>query len=692
VNATTVSWGLGGVIAGALLAVLLIVLVPVASVVRVGDRPGLVPTLLTGVHDVEHSRGRAFRWTTGRARMQWPDRFGAVPAAVVVTLAGFPGRRPDQLELRINGRASRHAVPEVPGDIRVDLPPGTRAPLDIAITSLTTRPAHDARDLGVRLHAVTVEHRALGERMRALRGAAGVVLLGMVAWVTGAWAAGGGATRAARWRSASVAWAVACVTAVLIAPTAMRSDTSLLLPAVATGIATIGLLTRAGQAAVVAGLGGLVVAAQGMVLTTWCVSTFVDVPRWDIWDLVPLLVTQEAHGLTVADLWAPHNEHRPLVARAVLLANVATSRWNHWNELALILALTAVHVLVLVAYLRHVVPGRHLATVVFVAGAGTFIATATQWENLLQGWQVALVAGATATSAGFLLLSVGRLTWGRLATAAALVLVGTAGFASCLLGWPLGAVAIAVRRGGRWPAMAAAWVAVGAVVGVAYVHGLAHPEGLPPPAPILTSATALARVAYGTCVALAMPVWYAPMSFTDSHQVSRWLLPAIGTGGLTLATLLVTAHLRSVDTRASGAWVFPALLIAFAAGACVLTAIGRVPLGMQAMTASRYIAFTALFWVGLLLLLTVSPPFRSRAARGAGLAIALVVVAAGMRAWGDALPFMAQHAVSGIRGREALLRADWANTGDIFPVAPVLDERRQVLMRRGLSLYRPGSR
>lgn len=686
------AWALGGVIAGVVLAAILIAVVPAATVVRVGEHGGLVPAMLSGVHDIERSHDRPFRWTTGRARMRWADRFGAVPAAVVVTLAGFPGRRPDQVEVSINGRPSRHAVTDGSTDIRVALPPDARVPLDIAITSLTTRPAGDARDLGVRLEAVTVEHRSLGERLRAFPRAAGVVLLGMVAWLAGAWAAGNGATRLARLQSASVAWGVTAVAAVVMAPTAIRSNTWLLVPAVLVGLATIVLLARAGHAAVVACLGGLLIAVQGMVITTWCASAFVDVPRWDIWDLVPLLVKQEAQGLTVSDLWAPHNEHRPTVSRVVLLANVALSRWNHWNELGLILTLTAVHVLLFVAYLGRVAPGRHLATLVFVAGAGTFTATATQWENFLQGWQVALVAGSMAISAAFLLLSVGRLTWGRLVAAAVLVLIGTAGFASCLLGWPLGAVAIAVRRGPRWPLKAAAWVALGGLVGVAYVHGLAQPVGLPPPAPVLTSATALAKVVYGTCMALAMPVWYVPMSYTDPQQVSLWLLPAIGASGIAVASALVAGHLLYVRTRESDGWVFPTLLMAFAVGACALTAIGRVPLGIHAMTASRYIAFTALFWVGLLLLLTVSTPFRSRAGRTAGLVLACLIVGGGLRAWGDSVPSFEHHYVTGMLGREALLREDWPKTVAIFPVAPVLDERRQFLLRHQLSLYRPGAR
>ena len=156
--------------------------------------------------------------------------------------------------------------------------------------------------------------------------------------------------------------------------------------------------------------------------------------------------------------------------------------------------------------------------------------------------------------------------------------------------------------------------------------------------------------------------------------------------------VVLFGHWRDAESRREQAWLLPALLMAFSAAACTLTAIGRVPLGLQAMTASRYIVFTVLFWIGLLMLLTVRTPYRSRAARGVSLAVASLIVAGGLRAWGDALPFMEQHYVGGVLGREALLRADWPNTGALFPVPPVLDERRQWLERHHLSLYRPGRR
>jgi hypothetical protein len=689
---TWLAWGASGSAAGVLLAAILAMTAPHVTIVRVGEPGGLVPPMLSGVHDVERTAGRAIRWTSGHARLRWDGRFGADPTAVVVTMAGFPGASAGSVDVGVNGRVTRHVVADQFGDVRVPLPAGTRAPLDIEIASLTTRPPGDGRILGVRLEAIAIEHPARTERFGAVRGGAGVVALGLLAVLTGAWAAGVGATHAARVRGAGLAWIVAAVTAMGIAPFACRAETLPLVAPLMVGVLTVALLARAGHAPMAAGGAGLVIAVQGMVILTWCASAFVDLPRWDIWELVPLIEKQATQGLTLHDLWAQHNEHRPMIARLILLGNVALSRWNHWNELWLILAITGAHVLLLVASLRHADHQCPIAVVVLVAGAGTFIATATQWENLLQGWQIALLVGAASVSAAFVLLTRGALTWTRAAAAATCVMFGTAGFASCLLAWPLGALAIALRRGPGWRAKALTWGALGAAVGVAYVHGLVRPGGLPPPAPILTSLDACLRVVYGTCLALAMPVWYVATPFAETHHEARWVLPGIGGASLVVGAALVVAHLRHPGTRRAQVWLLPALWMLFAVAACGIAAIGRVPLGLHAMTASRYIAFTGLFWVGLLYLLTVATPCRSSVGRAASLTLAVVIVVAGLRAWGDSLPQFEQHRLSGVRGRDALLRADWPNTLGVYPSPPILDQRRKYLMQHGLSLYRPGAR
>lgn len=682
-------------LSGLLLAVILIALVPARTVVDMAEPRGLVLPMLSGVHAVERDHGIPIRWTNGRARMRWLGRYGADPVAVVVRLAGFPGRGPDHVEIDINGQLTRHPITDAYADVRVELPPGTRAPLDIVVAGATMRSPGDERLLGVRLQSVAIEHPSrLARLARAELGTwgIGIVAFGAIAWLVGAWAAGAGASGRSRWRAACLAWSLAACAAAMLAPTALRADTALMLAPVATAFLAIVLLARAGHARWVAACTGLVLAAQGMVIVTWCASAFVDVPRWDIWEIVPLIDKQQTSGITLGDLWAPHNEHRPLVARAVLLANVALARWNHWNELWLILSVTAAHVLLLVAYLRRLDPARSLETLIVVAGIGTFVATATQWENYLQGWQVALIIGAMGISGAFLLLSVGPPSWARLAGAAACVTVGVAGFASCLLGWPLGAVAIVARRQPGWAAKLLGWLACSAVVVFLFAHGFVRPPAHPTPAPIFTSLDALQRVAFGLCLAVAMPVWYVAEPFVPEHASAPWVMAGIGAVAVTLAVVLMALHLRRGAAADRSTGLFPTLLVLFSLGATGVAAIGRVPLGLHAMTASRYIVFTALFWIGLLFLLTVATPLRAGAARAAGALLALVIVVAGMRAWADSLPQFEAHYVAGSLGREALLRADWPNTLAIYPVPPVLDERRQYLQRHGLSVYRPGSR
>ncbi|AMY11370.1 hypothetical protein LuPra_04620 [Luteitalea pratensis] len=684
-------WALGACVAGVALVLILVALVPSRIVIPVGRPGGLVPPMLIGVHGAEKNYDHWMRWTTGHARVRWPGRFGAVPEAIVVTVAGFPGRAADQVEIRINGVPSRHQVTARYEDLRIPVPHGVRAPLDVTITSPVTRPPADPRTLGVRLEAVTIENRDLASRVADIDTPGGVLVLGALAWLIGVWAAGHGAPAYRRIACGAAAWALVVLAMAVVSATALRPSAWLTLGPVAVGGLATWLLARAGQARVAAALSGLALTLLGLTIVTWCVASFVDVPRWDIWDFVVFLGRREQRGLTLADFWAPHNEHRPSVIRAVLLANVLLSGWNHWNELWTMLVITAVHALLLVKSVGDSRQRSGVATLIFVAGAGTLVATATQWENWLQGWQIALVNGAACMSAALILLAGRAITWPRLTAAAALVFLGTAGFASCLAGWPIGLVAILVRRPRQWPAKAAAWLAVGVLVSLAYVHGMVRPPELPAPAPIFSSLEALWSVTYGTLLALGLPIWYEPHAFLR-ETFGVWLMPAVGAGGILLGVVVLFGHWRDVESRREQAWLLPALLMAFSGAACTITAIGRVPMGLHAMTASRYIVFTVLFWIGLLMLLTVRTPYRSRAARGAGLVVASLIVAGGLRAWGDALPFMEQHYVGGILGREALLRADWPNTGALFPVAPVLDERRQWLERHHLSLYRPARR
>lgn len=58
----------------------------------------------------------------------------------------------------------------------------------------------------------------------------------------------------------------------------------------------------------------------------------ITVPFWDHCELGRLLIRIHDQGFELASLWAPHNQHRPLTYRAVLLVNALLTGWDIRSE------------------------------------------------------------------------------------------------------------------------------------------------------------------------------------------------------------------------------------------------------------------------------------------------------------------------------------------------------------------------
>ena len=54
----------------------------------------------------------------------------------------------------------------------------------------------------------------------------------------------------------------------------------------------------------------------------------ITIPYWDQWELVPLLEKMHNHTLTLADLWAQHNEHRIIFPKILMMLLARLSNWN----------------------------------------------------------------------------------------------------------------------------------------------------------------------------------------------------------------------------------------------------------------------------------------------------------------------------------------------------------------------------
>lgn len=675
--------------AGLLLCVLLLGTTPHVVDVDVG---GTEPLRITGAHLGELYYDRRIRWTDGRARVDWPGVLGVAPVAAEVELASFPGRAGDQIAVTVGQRVTRHTLSADWDVVAVPVPVSVAGrPFTLDLQSTTYSAPGDDRQLGVRLDRVSYVNGSLPHVLRAVVWwqALVVVLVGALCWRAGEWLGGDAVGRPVLWGAGALGLAFAALTwwrLWLLQPSGLYA----LSGAAALGGSLALLLTREEHvtrrlAAVVS----LACAATWLVLATWSTSHFVDVPRWDIWDVVRLIEKHYAGTLHAADFWGAHNEHRPMTARLVILPNVVLAQWNHWYELAAVMATAAVHLLLIATFVgrtqRYAARVHPLALVV----VALLVFSATQWENWLRGYHVHIVIGAVAPVAALLVLSTGPSTWARLALAVALGLVGELSFGSGLVVWPLGAIAILVRRDAGWPQRLVAWVVASAVAVGLYFPGLPHRPGLSEVS--VESGFDIVRIAVGTLVSVAMPVAYLPHAFAGPTDVTQAAIVAGAGLAIAVSAWLLWVRWRD-DTAHTCTWLFPMLLIGFGLGASLLAAMGRARMGLYALTASRYIVFSACFWVGLVLLLAMTSSRRRQPSLPSALTLTALALAAAL-AWTGARPYMAADALAGSRARAALRRGDvGAAASVLYPDGPALERMRAVLLEHRLSLFRPGAR
>jgi hypothetical protein len=210
----------------------------------------------------------------------------------------------------------------------------------------------------------------------------------------------------------------------------------------------------------------------------------VDVPFWDQWTFVGFLDDAHRDGLQWKDVWTPHNEHRIVVPRIVLLFLAERTGWNTRAEVGLsfllLLARFALVMWIVRSIGRRYRSGRHSWIVMPAVAAVCF--TSAQVENLIWGWQVTL----TLSSFALLLscISIGRTHFDatpsttrllvRFAVGLVCALVAQFSFASGVVLWPLGALFLLAwpvsrrLRGG----LVVTWLIAGGVATYFYNQGL----------------------------------------------------------------------------------------------------------------------------------------------------------------------------------------------------------------------------
>lgn len=655
--------------------------------------------LIEGTHAPERMYARVARWTSGAAHIEWSGQYGVRATAVEIELAPFFGRAGDQVEIAAGPRVVRHTLGSDWEVVRFSLaPPGQRPTigwhrLAIDIRSDVHEAQPDPRQLGVRLDRVSIVNGSPWTSW-AREGWLSLTVLvgaGALAWGAGLWLA---ACRGDRAQRVSAALVVALLGAALHATRAWMLTPSGL--AILAGGCVLALaLTRVLRRSAADSRGavlGIAVACTVLwmgnaVLTSWY---WVDVLRLDAWESVALVERSLNGSLSLADLVGPHNEHRPLTGRLIALACARLSAWNHWWEFASLQLVAALQILLLAVSLG-LRQARRFQPVVLVAATACFC-SAMHWETWLRGFSVHILIGVLAPMAALFMLCQRTPTWRSIAAAAGAGLVGQFSFGAALLVWPLGALAVAVRRQVAWRSQLGAWLVVGGVAMALYVPGLQVHPGAGGSLGDTLSPAGLLWIGEGVLVTLGMAIYYAPALFDGGNPAHQTVL--ITVTGLAVATwcAAVVRQWWQDDTREC-AWVFPAVVGMFGLGACLMASAGRIYGGLLAMTASRYLIFAACFWASLFWLMAMhKEPRGAWAGTFTRIATAAVVVAM-IAASAAAIPYMAAERVRVRQARDQLLRGDvGAAAFVLYPDPYKLLHMRDVLQRHRLSVFRDGAR
>ncbi|MGC1185406.1 MAG: hypothetical protein WBA31_09715 [Candidatus Dormiibacterota bacterium] len=298
-------------------------------------------------------------------------------------------------------------------------------------------------------------------------------------------------------------------------------------------------------------------------------------PFADEFAQIPFVVAA-AHGhLTLAQIWAPHNDNRILLPNLLAIALLLPTHYNLTAEMWASVGIVLAAFLVLMRCLEREsdIRGWWLLPVALL------FFDLTQWENMLWGFQLAwylillmlvvVVYNLTGQTRG----------WMNLVIASAAGLIGTFSSLQGLIIWPDGALLLLIC-GPRQMTRLVAWCSLGVLSGIVYFenfpplenhsalfYSLGHPE---------------------TTVAFFVTVVGGPAG----HHAE-----AFGVVVLAGVVALVAAYWTRSDLRSQ--LRVPLALVVFALIFDVVVTIGRVNLGSSEGASSRYTTYNLLALIGL---------------------------------------------------------------------------------------------
>lgn len=409
----------------------------------------------------------------------------------------------------------------------------------------------------------------------------------------------------------------------------------------------------------------------------------VDMPYLDQWEFVPFLEKSLTGTLTVQDFWAQHNEHRLIFPRIIMLALARLTHWDIRCELAVNFLLGAAIFLLLAAQVRVTAHSSGLPSAHRLLPVISVLAfSLSQWQNWFLGWQLQEFLNLFAVVGAVLMLSRPELRRRHVLGAAALGIVATFSFANGILVWGVGIVMLLIVQPAphiRRTRVTAVWLAAALSVITVYLYGYRTPTYHPP-----MSAVWAHLLDYPVYVFVYL-----------GQPVINWSLPgAAGAGAIGLACWAGLLAWLYAGRRIPAQLLAPYLgLGLYSVGSAAVTGVARVGFGTAQALSSRYVTMANPLWVAVMVLAWLAWASRSESAGRAAprgihivaIVSTLLLIAAslyGAYRWTERC-----HAYRAARV-ELLTGSDLELLRRFHPEVPVILERREILRRYGLSIFR----
>lgn len=311
----------------------------------------------------------------------------------------------------------------------------------------------------------------------------------------------------------------------------------------------------------------------------------VNVPTFDDWRWVDMVLKFDSSRLTVADLWKQNNEHRILIPSLIALALSRVGGYDVVIENLFCMVCGVITLFVVILMLRRTLAGQYVYWAFAIECLLIF--SLGQAETYLWGFQFAWVFVNLLFFIMVEILSRERLTASALATALVVAVSASVSLAQGLALLPIGFGMIAVRR--PFPRnYALIWGLLSVVTAAAYFYHF--PFNAPPYAYEHQVTDQFVRVP-ALLVFLGAPI--AGWSGNAGSIVAGALVSAF----LAHASWMYVRLLRR-SPHAAKPWTPWIAIALFGVLGGAMVAVGRAGLGLDLMRTERYLTLATMTWLG----------------------------------------------------------------------------------------------